>query len=73
VTDPSPDVAFTVTADNLDEAAHFAIDRLKQLTAQHGHRGFMLPELTAEFVLANGDAWDHCFEFKSEFLPMPQG
>lgn len=65
----NPDITFTVTADGLDEAARFAIDQLKALTAQLGHRGFLLPELTAEFVLANGDAWDHCFEFKAEFLP----
>ncbi|GAA1149265.1 hypothetical protein F6W69_10600 [Microbacterium oxydans] len=65
--DQDPDITFTVTADNLEEAAQFAIDQLKALTAQHGHRGFMLPELNAEFILA--DPWRHCFEFKAEFLP----
>lgn len=63
----NPDVTFTVTADNLEEAAQFAIDQLKALTEQHKHRGFMLPELTAEFILA--DPWRHCFEFRAEFLP----
>ena len=64
---PNPDVTFTVTAESLDEAVQFAVDQLKTLTEQHGHRGFMLPELTAEFILA--DPWRHCFEFTAEFLP----
>ncbi|MGW9158962.1 hypothetical protein [Microbacterium sp. NPDC055665] len=55
--DPNPVITFTVTADNLEEAAQFA-----------NRPGFMLPELTAEFVLANGDQRDHCFELKAEFL-----
>lgn len=71
MTDPNPDITFTVTADTLEEAAQFAIDQLKALTEQHGHRGFMLPELNAEFILA--DPWRHCFEFKAEFLPTPKG
>lgn len=66
---PNPSITFTVKADHLEEAAQFAIDQLKTLTEQHGHRGFLLPELVAEFVLANGNQWDHCFEFKAEFLP----
>ncbi|WP_136043305.1 MULTISPECIES: hypothetical protein [unclassified Microbacterium] len=65
--EPNPDITFTVTADSLEEAAQFAIDQLKALTEQHGHRGFMLPELNAEFILT--DPWRHCFEFKAEFLP----
>lgn len=47
MSEPNPDITFTVTADNLEEAAQFAIDQFKTLTEQHGHRGFMLPELTA--------------------------
>ena len=65
----NPDIAFTVTADTIEEAAQFAIDRLKALTEQHGHRGFMLPELTGEMILADGDGWKRAFEFHAEFLP----
>lgn len=63
----NPDITFTVSTDNLDEDAQFAIDQLKALTEQHGHRGFMLPELNAEFILA--DPWRHRFEFTAKFLP----
>lgn len=65
----NPDITFTVTAETLDVAAEFAIDQLKALTETAGHRGFMLPELTAEMVLVDGDEWHRAFEFTAEFLP----
>lgn len=67
----NPDITFTVTATSLEEAAQFAIDQLKALTEQHGHRGFEAPELTAEFYLTG--PWRRCYEFHAVFLPTPQG
>ncbi|MDF2045136.1 hypothetical protein P2P98_03100 [Microbacterium sp. Kw_RZR3] len=56
-----------MTADTLEEAAQFAIDRLKALAVTGGHRGFEMPELVSEFYLAG--PWRRCFEFRGVFIP----
>lgn len=74
----NPTITFTVTADTLEEAAQFAIDRLKNITTTDGHRGFLLPELTAEMILHRDGEWIRAYEFTTELLPQgapakPQG
>jgi hypothetical protein len=59
---------FDVSADNIDEAAQFAVEHLQQLAIAQGARGFDAPTLVREsFQLIDG-SWKHVYRFGATMI-----
>ena len=70
MTTKNDSIEFSITADDLDEAAQFAVTTLQAMTVERAARGFTAPVLLAEsFELVDGK-WARVFRFSAEFLPV---
>lgn len=66
---PNDSIEFSASADDIDEAAEFAVATLQQMTIDRKARGFSAPVLVGEsFELVDGK-WTRVFRFSAEFLP----
>jgi len=65
---PNDTLEFSVSADDIDEAAQFAVSQLQGWTVERSARGFTAPVLSGEsFELVDG-VWTRVFKFQAEFL-----
>lgn len=68
-TTPNDSIEFSVSADDVDEAAQFAVSTLQGMTVERGARGFSAPAIVGEtFELVDG-VWTRIFRFSAEFVP----
>lgn len=68
-TTPNDSIEFSVSGEDLDEAAQFAVSTLQGMTVERGARGFTAPVIVGEsFELVDG-VWTRVFRFSAEFLP----
>lgn len=65
-------IEFSVSADDIDEAAQFAVATLQEMTVDRGDRGFTAPALLGETFELIDDVWTRVFRFSAEFVPAVQ-
>lgn len=69
MTTKNDSIEFSVSANDIDEAAQFAVSTLQSMTIERNARGFTAPILLGESFEFIDQVWTRVFRFSAEFLP----